>query len=85
MINLKKDSPTWRLKSIKIEFKNGYSFENTVDRYEGKIMFGNDKSENITMNIEPHMAEKYIKLCAEDIKKHAAELSNRLLLSLNVK
>jgi hypothetical protein len=46
-----KQQISWKLKKLEFEFKRGYSFDNTVDRYEGKIQFENDESENFTVKL----------------------------------
>lgn len=79
----KKDE--WRLKSLKIEFKPGYSFDNTEDRYEGVISFENGEHESFQFRVRPDMADDYIKLISADIVRCAESLGTRLIESLGLK
>ena len=49
------DKENWRLDKIKIEFKHGYSFNETEaerhDRYEGFISFANGVKESFNLRI----------------------------------
>jgi hypothetical protein len=72
----------WILDELKITFKKGYDFENSSDRYEGKISFKNGQSESFSFHLPPGMAGEYIKLCSADIVKAANNLGNKLIGSL---
>jgi hypothetical protein len=72
----------WKLSELKIEFKQGYSFQKTEDRYEGKITFTNGKFESFKVNISPEMTKPYLDLIAEEVVKSADALHNRLKNSL---
>ena len=78
----------WRLKSINIDFKKGYNFEDDPekkkDRYEGTIEFENGESEMFRFNVKPDLAQKYIDLIAEDIVVAASDLGERLKSSLGL-
>ena len=74
----------YKLDSIKIEFKKGYSFDKTKDRYEGLIKFSNGDSESFQFKIREDMAKPYIDLMANEIIKSANELGNRLIESLGL-
>ena len=76
---------TWKLETLEIGFKKGFSFEQTVDRYEGKIKFSNGDGESFTFNLDQIKCGEYIKLIAPEIVATANELSNKLLETLNLK
>ncbi len=82
MKNEKEQRDNWRLKELKFELKKGYSFNNTSDRYEGKISFENDEHESFTVKLREDMTEPYLNLIAEEIVKNADELCQRLRESL---
>jgi len=75
---------SWRLESIKIDFKKGYKFENTKDRYEGKIKFSNQDEESFEFKIREDFTQPYIDLIASDIVKNATYLGERLIVSLGL-
>ena len=76
---------TWKLEKIEIGFRKGYSFDQSVDRYEGKIKFTNGDDESFTFNLDQIKCCEYIKLIAPEIVTTANELSNKLLETLNLK
>ena len=75
----------WKLESIEIKFKRGYSFDGSIDRYEGVIKFSNGDNESFTFNIDQVKCNEYIKIIAPEIVTTAEVLSNKLLESLNLK
>lgn len=75
---------TWRLASIKIEFKRGYNFDKSVDRYEGKICFENGEEESFSFKVRPDMAADYISIMSKDIVRAAESLGQRLVESLKL-
>lgn len=75
----------WKLEKLEIEFKQGYSFNNSVDRYEGKIKFSNGKAESFVFKIDQVKCNEYVNIIAPEIVNTANELSNKLLISLNLK
>jgi hypothetical protein len=81
----KEPKDDWKLKSLTIEFKKGFSFENSKDRYEGSIKFENGESESFQFKVRPDMADDYIKLISEDIVKCAESLGSRLIDSLGLR
>jgi hypothetical protein len=80
--NKQQQKSSWRLRKLEFEFKRGYSFDNTVDRYEGKIQFENDESENFTVKLRENMCQPYLELVAKEIVNSAEELYKRLSESL---
>ncbi|MDD5649067.1 MAG: hypothetical protein PHF86_01430 [Candidatus Nanoarchaeia archaeon] len=87
-MEVEKLNNNWKLKSIDIQFKKGYNFEEDPekqkDRYEGMIKFENDESESFSFKIKPDMANKYIGLIAQDIVTAATGLGERLKESLGL-
>lgn len=75
----------WKLENIEIKFCKGFNFEQTVDRYEGKIKFTNGDGESFVFKIDQVKCNEYIKLIAPEIVATANELSDKLLESLNLK
>ena len=75
----------WKLEKIEIGFKRGYSFDGSIDRYEGKIYFSNGDNESFTFNIDQVKCNEYIKIIAPEIVNTAEALSGKLLESLNLK
>jgi hypothetical protein len=80
--NKQQEQTSWRLKKLVFEFKDGYSFNNTVDRYEGKIEFGNTEGENFTVKLRDNMCQPYLELVAKEVVNNAEELYKRLSESL---
>jgi hypothetical protein len=84
----KKLNGNWKLKSIEIQFKKGYDWENEVrkksDRYEGVIKFENDDDESFSFKVKPDMAQIHIELIASDIVTAATGLGERLKESLGL-
>ena len=72
----------WKLRKITLEFKQGYSFNKTEDRYEGKIEFQNDEFESFSVKVTDEMSEPYLKLIAGEVVKNAQQLADRLEKSL---
>lgn len=81
----KEPKDDWKLKSLTIEFKKGFSFEKSEDRYEGSIKFENGESESFQFKVRPDMADDYIKLISADIVKCAESLGSRLIDSLGLR
>ena len=77
-----KQQTSWKLKKLEFEFKKGYSFDNSVDRYEGKIQFENDELESFTVKLREGMCQPYLELVAKEIVNNAEELYKRLSESL---
>lgn len=75
----------WKLKKITLEFKKGYSFYQTEDRYEGKIEFENDEFESFSVKVTDEMSEQYLKLIAHEVVKNAKQLADKLQKSLLTK
>jgi hypothetical protein len=75
----------WALTELRLEFKRGYEFQKTVDRYEGKISFSNNQGESFTVKLREDMTQPYLDLVAGEIIKNAEDLSVRLKESLIVK
>ena len=85
MEEVKEPKDLWKLDSIEIKFKKGYSFDNTKDRYEGKISFSNGENESFSFKVREDMANDYISLISKDIVKAAESLGSRLINSLGLK
>lgn len=75
---------SWKLENIEIKFKNGYTWENTIDRYEGKIKFTNGDGESFVFNIDQVKCNEYIKIIAPEIVTTAEILSSKLMESLGL-
>lgn len=50
----------------------------TVDRYEGRISFENNLSENFTINLDPIKCKQIINICMGEIGKSADDLQKRM-------
>lgn len=74
-----KNQKQWRLKHISIEMQKYGEFKG---KYLGKITFDNDESESFTFNIQNDMAERYLKIMANDLVAAASQLSTDLLNTL---
>jgi len=74
----------WKLQNITINFKKGYYFDKTSDRYEGKIKFSNSEEESFEFKIRENLSQPYIDLIAADIVKNATYLGERLIKSLGL-
>ena len=72
----------WKLTSFSLEFKNGYAFEKTIDRYEGIVTFQNKNSEQFTLKITPELSVIFIKLITNELALSVNELSLVVLKSL---
>jgi hypothetical protein len=77
-------TPEWKLDSISIHFRRGFTHNNTKDRYEGKIKFTNSDEESFEFKIREDLSQPYIDLIAEDIVKNAKYLGERLVESLGL-
>jgi len=75
----------WKLTKIEIEFKRGYKYDNSKDRYEGRIQFQNGDLEQFSFKIKEDLAQPYIDLIAKDIVRTAESLGERLCVSLGLK
>ena len=76
----------FRLKSFKLEFKQGYSFKEEehekFDRYEGKVEFKNADNEVFILKIDQVKSKEFISLISEQLIKNAETLSDDLRKSL---
>lgn len=77
------DNPKkWKLINFNLQFKSGYNFEKTVDRYEGMVTFQNKDSEQFTLKITPVLSALFIKLITNELAVSVNELSLVVLKSL---
>lgn len=76
-----KNPKQWRLKQISIELQKYGEFKG---KYLGKITFDNEDSESFTFNIQNDMAERYLKVMANDLVAAASQLSTDLLDTLPI-
>jgi hypothetical protein len=74
----------WILKSIQIDFKQGYSFNDTEDRYEGWIQFQNGEKEELKFKIRKDQTQPLIDIMAEEIVRTATILGDRLQSSMGL-
>jgi hypothetical protein len=81
---IKEEENIWVLDNLSISFRKGFSFENSVDRYEGYIKFRNGQKESFEFKLTEDMSANYINIIKEDIVKSAQSLSNRLIDSLGL-
>lgn len=72
----------WKLRKITLEFKNGYTYNRTEDRYEGKIEFENDEFESFSVKVTDDMSKPYLELIAGEVAKNAQQLADKLAKSL---
>jgi hypothetical protein len=77
------EKENWKLRKLTFEFKQGYSFNKTEDRYEGKIEFTNGEFESFAVKLTDEMSEPYLKLVAKEIVKNSQQLADRMANSLN--
>ncbi len=75
----------WKLRKITLEFKSGYSFNKTEDRYEGKIEFENDEFESFSVKVTDEMSKPYLESISNEVVKNAHHLADKLEKSLLVK
>jgi hypothetical protein len=68
----------WKLRKLTVEFKKGYSFQNTEDRYEGKIEFENGDDECFTIKLTEEMSKPYLKLISKEVVKNAEKLAEKI-------
>lgn len=73
----------WRLQKLTLEFKAGYSFNKTEDRYEGKIEFTNDENESFSVKLREDMTEPYLKLISQEVVRNAEVLAQRMANSFS--
>jgi hypothetical protein len=74
----------WILKTIRIEFKEGYNFNDTEDRYEGWIEFRNGDREELKFKIRKDQTQPFIDIMAEEIVRTATQLGSRLQSSMGI-
>jgi hypothetical protein len=72
------ENNTWRLDNLTIAFKKGYSYDKTIDRYEGTIRFANGESESFTFNVDQFQTQKFLDIVGEEIVKTASNLGQKL-------
>ena len=72
----------WRLENLTIQFKPGYSFNNTKDHYAGKITFKNKENESFTFNLTNELTQPYIDLIKKEVIRTATTLGDKLANSL---
>lgn len=76
----------WKLESIKIDFKKGYSFESDeskkVDRYEGVIKFEGDDQSKFSFQLSDSECLDYLRLIADRVVKSAEELGEVIAKSI---
>lgn len=78
MKNKIEEKNSWKLSSLTVEFKKGYAFQNTEDRYEGKIKFQNEDEEIFTIKLTEEMSKPYLKLISKEIVKNAENLAEKM-------
>lgn len=78
------ENKDWRLQNLRIDFKNGYSYDKTVDRYEGNITFANSEGESFTFRVDQFQAQKFLDIVGEEIVKTASTLGDKVAKSLLV-
>ena len=71
-----------KLINFNFQFKSGYAFEKTIDRYEGMVTFQNKDSEQFTLKINPELSVLFIKLITNELAISVNELSSVVLKSL---
>lgn len=77
------DNPKkWKLINFRLEFKKGYDYNKTIDRYEGIVTFENKDSEQFTLKITPELSVLFIKLITNELAISVNELSSVVLKSL---
>ncbi len=77
------DNPKkWQLTDFRLEFKKGYDYNKTIDRYEGMVKFENKESEQFTLKITPELSVLFIKLITNELAISVNELSSVVLKSL---
>ena len=74
----------WILKTIRIEFKEGYDFNGTEDRYEGWIEFRNGDREELKFKIRKDQTQPFIDIMATEIVRTATQLGSRLQASMGI-
>ena len=74
-------SDEWRLESVSLSFM---TYGEHKGKYAGSITFQNGENESFKFKVRPDMAQDYIDLIASDIVKGAANLADRLLVSLGL-
>jgi hypothetical protein len=69
---------TWRLNQFEINFKKGYSYDNSVDRYEGYVRFENDEYESFKVKLNNEDSLKILDIVSGRMLSGAEELISRL-------
>jgi hypothetical protein len=75
----------WKLQDLRIDFKTGYEWQKTVDRYEGRITFSNKEGESFTFNVDQFQAQKFLDIVGAEIVKTASTLGQKVAESINIK
>lgn len=73
----------WILQKLTLEFQKGYSFNETEDRYEGKIWFTNGENESFSVKLHEDMTEPYLKLISQEVVRSAQVLAQRMANSFS--
>lgn len=68
----------WTLKRITIHRKDYGLYDSKPSEYVGSIEFGNRKQEQFTVNIPPHLLEKYLHLIRETVILSANDLAEKI-------
>ena len=77
----KTEVASWRLIRFEYVFKNGYKHENTIDRYEGKVSFVNNESEQFTIKISEETSLKFMDIIGGELIKTASEFNEKIIKS----
>jgi len=72
----------WKLQNLKIDFKQGYTYDKSIDRYEGSITFSNNEGESFTFRVDQFQAQKFLNIVGEEIVKTASTLGDKVAKSI---
>lgn len=76
------ENKEWNLQDLRIDFKPGYEFQKTVDRYEGRITFSNNEGESFTFKVDQFQAQKFLDIVGAEIIKTASTLGDKIAKSI---
>jgi hypothetical protein len=79
------ENKEWKLQNLRIDFKQGYSYDKSIDRYEGNITFSNGEGESFTFKVDQFQAQKFLDIVGEEIVKTASTLGDKVAKSIFLK
>lgn len=72
------DKKEFRLEKFELKFEQGYSFNNSIDRYEGKVIFTNEEGESFTLKPDVELSFEIIELINHKLAENVETLVNNI-------